>query len=121
MNLKNIEEKLLAVVDRVKAASKGIDFSSGKYEEIILDIESICSEIAGDTALLKDAEYENLRHVGYTNGYQLYYNKSEESGLFYPDTDGNCIIPLYMLKTHDHRIEITTDGEVCALMLEHIK
>lgn len=119
--INTIESKLLNVVNRIKTANKSVDFSNGKYEEIILDIESICSEIASNAALLKEVKYENLRHVGYTNGYQLAYNinnHDEAAGLFYPDSDCGCIIPLYMLKDHDHRIATTTDGEVTAEMLE---
>jgi hypothetical protein len=124
MNFKTIEENLLAVADRVKAANKGADFSCGQCEEIILDVKSICSEIYDDVASLREIEEGKLRFVGYTNGVQLLYAAKESNGgegVFYSTTDQNCIIPLYMLKIHDHRIETTTEGEVCAVMLESIK
>lgn len=53
----------------------------------------------------------DLVFVGYTNGHQLKYAKEDE-GVFYPDTDNECYIPLYMLKTHWHRIESTSDFNV---------
>ena len=124
MSLNSIENKLLEVVGRVKAANKNIDFTSGGYEQIILDVESICSEVSSDIARLRENNDSNLRFIGYTNGAQLLYAAKESNGgegSFYRTSDQNCIIPLYMLKTHDYRIETTTDGEVCALMLENIK
>ena len=58
--------------------------------------------------------HEELIFVGYTNGMQiLYANQAKEGqGAFYKDTECNCMIPLYMLKTHWHRIESTSNGEV---------
>jgi len=43
-----------------------------------------------------------LIHVGYTNGYQIKYAKEEE-GSFYPDTENDCWIPLFMYECHLHR------------------
>lgn len=57
--------------------------------------------------LEKDIKNKELIHVGFTNGDQVKYAKAEE-GSFYPDTSGNCYIPLYMLKSHEHRIETTS-------------
>lgn len=57
--------------------------------------------------LEKDAKNNELVHVGYTNGDQVKYAKLGE-GAFYPDTSGDCYIPLYMLKSHEHRIETTS-------------
>ena len=54
---------------------------------------------------------DELIFVGYTNGHQVAYAKESE-GVFYPDTDNECYIPLYMLKTHAHRIESTSGGQV---------
>jgi len=58
-------------------------------------------------ALERDAKNNELVHVGFTNGDQVNYAKVEE-GSFYPDTSGDCYIPLYMLKSHEHRIETTS-------------
>lgn len=57
--------------------------------------------------LEKEVADKELLHVGFTNGSQIKYAKVEE-GAFYPDTDGDCYIPLYMLKSHEHRIETTS-------------
>ena len=58
-------------------------------------------------ALERDAKNNELVHVGFTNGDQVNYAKVEE-GSFYPDTSGDCYIPLYILKSHEHRIETTS-------------
>ena len=57
--------------------------------------------------LEQDAKNNELVHVGFTNGDQITYAKTEE-GSFYPDTAGDCYIPIYMLKSHEHRIETTS-------------
>ena len=53
----------------------------------------------------RELSQKQLIHVGYTNGNQIYYAKNDESGSFYPDTENECYIPLYMLEVHLHRIE----------------
>lgn len=51
--------------------------------------------------------------VGFTNGHQINYaSEPEGEGCFYSNTDNECYIPLYMLETHHHRIESTSNGEV---------
>jgi len=63
---------------------------------------------------------DELRFIGYTNGFQVLYGSKEGyggEGNFYSTTDSNTIIPVYMLKIHDHRLEITTDGEVTAELI----
>jgi hypothetical protein len=57
--------------------------------------------------LKKELANKELLHVGFTNGDQI-KNCVVEEGSFYPDTKGCCYIPLYMLKSHDHRIETTS-------------
>jgi len=52
-----------------------------------------------------------LLHVGYTNPCQIEYAGTEE-GAFYPDTDNECYIPLYMLKIHFHRLGHDYDGRM---------
>ena len=51
-------------------------------------------------------DMEDLILIGYTNGDQIEYCK-EDSGVFYPDSEQGCIIPVYILKSHEHRIETT--------------
>lgn len=57
----------------------------------------------------KDSSGE-LIFVGYTNGDQILYANegAEGSGLFFSNSDGNCYVPLYILKTHAHRIRSTS-------------
>jgi chromosome segregation ATPase len=75
------------------------------------DKQVLSKELAKANERVKELEEElatkELLHVGFTNGSQIKYAKVEE-GSFYPNTDGNCYIPLYMLKSHEHRIETTS-------------
>ncbi|WP_348720629.1 hypothetical protein [uncultured Alcanivorax sp.] len=48
-------------------------------------------------------EASDILHVGFTNPAQIGYAK-DESGFFYPDTDNQCYIPLYMMKRHLNRM-----------------
>ncbi|MEM7419916.1 MAG: hypothetical protein AAF364_09320 [Pseudomonadota bacterium] len=57
--------------------------------------------------LEKELANKELLHVGFTNGDQI-KNGVVEEGSFYRDTKGCCYIPLYMLKSHEHRIETTS-------------
>jgi hypothetical protein len=63
---------------------------------------------------MSDELHEELVFVGYTNGYQILYGAESEGGegSFYSDTENNCHIPLYMLKSHAHRLQTTTDMNV---------
>ena len=72
---------------------------------------AIAAELAHRDIQIKQLQQENaelkrkhqkLIHVGYTSGHQIDYAK-KESGSFYPDTDNECWIPLYMLSIHAHR------------------
>lgn len=63
----------------------------------------------------KDETHNHITLIGYTNGAQIRYAKSEShggQGSFYIDQDNNCTIPVYMLKTHHFRIETSTNGMV---------
>jgi hypothetical protein len=75
------------------------------------DHNDLVEQLAKANERVKELEKElankELLHVGFTNGTQVKYAKDEE-GAFYPDTDGDCYIPLYMLKSHEHRIETTS-------------
>lgn len=55
--------------------------------------------------------HDNLIFVGYTNGHQIKYGLEGE-GAFYSTYENQCYIPLYMLKSHWHRLESTSNGEV---------
>lgn len=76
-----------------------------------MEINRLERQLAKANERVKELEKElssrELMHVGFTNGTQIKYAKDEE-GAFYPDTDGDCYIPLYMLKSHEYRIDITS-------------
>lgn len=57
---------------------------------------------------------DKLVFVGYTNGHQILYGAKSQGGegSFYSDTDNDCYIPLYMLKSHAHRLQSTTNMTV---------
>ena len=73
-----------------------------------------------EAVVMARPDQKELVFVGYTNGLQILYATKGEGGegAFYADTDNGCYIPLYMLRTHWHRLESTTGGEVT---LERIK
>ena len=57
--------------------------------------------------------HEELIFVGFTNGYQiLYASEDNGEGLIYSDPESDCHIPVYMLKTHTHRLESTSNFSV---------
>ena len=59
--------------------------------------------------------HDELIFVGYTNGPQILYAADDtygEQGAFFKTSEDNCIIPLYMLRTHEHRLSTTSSGEV---------
>ena len=75
--------------------------------EDIREIIKLREEVEAKDKRIVELERQNKRHfVGYTNGCQIHYAK-DESGSFYPDTDNECIIPLYMLDIHLHRLHGT--------------
>jgi hypothetical protein len=64
---------------------------------------------------MSEKSQEELVFVGYTNGDQILYAASEGhggQGSFYSDTKEDCYIPLYMLKSHVHRLETTSKMNV---------
>ena len=66
--------------------------------------------------LLKYAHFSNLNnetfHVGFTNGANLKLLHEIGYGAMYSDTKQNCYIPIYMLRSHLHRLETTSNGSV---------
>lgn len=94
-------------------------------------IDCLCAEVEqlkqrAEAAEKRLAEVEReltqkkLVHVGYTNGYQIYYAKNDESGSFYPDTYNDCYIPLYMLDIHLHRLETTLGEELAGQLHQQL-
>lgn len=56
----------------------------------------------------------NLFFVGYTNPAQLVHvcDDVEPSGSYYPTTEGETTIPLFMLKSHEMRLMALTNDEL---------
>lgn len=78
--------------------------------------------------IMRDAEQvsdnkkieDKLIFIGYTNGIQISY-ASDDEGSFYNTTEEECYIPIYMLKTHAHRLETTSAGSVTLESLKATK
>jgi|GEM_PF-2982209 len=83
------------------------DLAQAAIDEVTHLREQLAKSNERVEELEKELASKELLHVGFTNGYQVKYAKTEE-GTFYPDTCGDCYIPLYMLKSHEHRIETTS-------------
>ena len=55
--------------------------------------------------LRNELRQQKLVHIGFTNDHQVRYATEEKSeAAFYPDSDNECYIPVYMLDIHDHRV-----------------
>ena len=69
---------------------------------------------------MNDKIKSDLIFVGYTNGYQILNAKPENGGegSIYSDTAGDSYIPIYMLRSHAHRIETTSDMNITLDMIE---
>ena len=103
------------MIKALRVLSRDIQSGDGVANACVADaadmIESMSTQLAKANERVAELEKElankDLLHVGFTNGSQIKYAKVEE-GAFYPDTSGDCYIPLYMLKSHEHRIETTS-------------
>ena len=98
---KNVNCKPSPSMDAIfEGITRGEFMSHG---EAINRIKDLKHEVAD---LKRELESKQVVFVGYTNGDQIESSK-KDSGCFYPETDGECYIPVYMLKIHKHRIEST--------------
>mgnify|MGYP003121737290 CR=1 FL=1 len=84
-----------------------LEFARTAHEENVKLVQQLAKANERVEELEKSIKNNELVHVGFTNGDQIKYANVEE-GSFYPDTSGYCFIPLYMLKSHEHRIETTS-------------
>lgn len=100
---KEYKEVLTPIWDYCRENVK-VEPGKSMTEALIESNKELVTKVA---RLEQDAKNNELVHVGFTNGDQITYAKTEE-GSFYPDTKGCCYIPLYMLKSHEHRIETTS-------------
>ena len=102
-------EKYAAGMSR-KIKSDGLDCYHWSEVALVID------ELLKYSDFNDGSKNEDLCFVGFTNGLQVSYARKENGceGAFYCDTENECHIPLYMLRSHLHRIELTSDGEVTA-------
>lgn len=89
------------------------------------EIDRLRSEVGRLSVVQKTNDpHDKLIFVGYTNGCQILYANDRShggEGAFFKDTDSGCMIPLYMLKTHYHRLETTSFGEVTLERLRKVQ
>ena len=83
-------------------------------------LEETLKYIPQESPVSQDA---GLFFVGYTNPHQLVYScdKVEPSGSFYPDTEEDTTIPLFMLKCHEHRLLNLTNGDLSLAKLKDLQ
>lgn len=52
--LRALESKLLDIPDRLKVANNQVDFSSGRYQEIMIDVDSMTTEMYELVSMLRE-------------------------------------------------------------------
>ena len=99
----NLEKTIIGMVKNIKHCESVDD--AYHWSEITTVLEEAVKYISGE----KENYSDHICFVGFTNGDQIKYGLTDkDGGSFYPDTGHDCLIPLYMLKTHWHRIESTS-------------
>ncbi len=72
-----------------------------QYDELKTERDALAYQAKNLEAALRQRK---LIHVGFTNENQVrYVTELRQGGGFYPDTENECYIPLYMLEVHAHR------------------
>lgn len=81
-------------------------FQAVRLGSHIKKLQAERDELATENANLKsDIEQRKLIHVGFTNEHQVTsVTEQQLDGYFYPNSDNECYIPLYMLNVHAHRV-----------------
>lgn len=102
----NLEKYAEKMSDTIK--SHGLDCYHWSEVSVVIDELLKYADITGRE------KAEGLCFIGYTNGANLKLLNGTGFGAVYSDTKQNCYIPLYMLKSHLHRVETTSDGGVAA-------
>jgi len=112
----NLEKYIKETVKKIK--KEGSVDKNYHWSEITTLLEE-ASKYISDEAVISP-EYQGLVFIGYTNPFQIVHScdKVEPSGSFYPNTDENTTIPLFMLRCHENRLLNLTDGD---LSIEKIK
>lgn len=84
------------------ALSKDFDQLREHADKLKVERDALAAENAN---LKSEIRQRELIHVGFTNGHQVtYVTEQKLDGSFYPDSDNECYVPLYMLNIHSHRV-----------------
>jgi len=100
-NLEKYIKEMAATIKKEGGADKAYHWT-----EVIMVLEEALKYVPEEKNIEKG--HQELVFIGYTNGAQIYHSavyEDEASGIFFPDTYGETVIPLYMLKCHEHRME----------------
>ncbi|MGL4893776.1 MAG: hypothetical protein ACRC47_02880 [Shewanella sp.] len=92
-------EKYAAEMSR-KIKQSGADCYHWSEISTVIDELLKYADFKGDTN-------QELKFVGFTSGANINLLNGTGYGAMYSDTKQNCYIPLYMLKQHEHRVELT--------------
>ena len=115
----NLEKYIEGMVLKIKD-SGGAD-KHYHWSELVMVLEEAAKYIPSNKPLTRDRQ--ELFFVGYTNPYQLIHacGNGESSGSFYPNTEGDTTIPIYMLTCHESRLLNLTDGDLSLGKLKDIQ
>ena len=109
--LHGLEDESAQSQPRIETAYKLAGFFDIPVTEIWPNDFKHATKTMDSIELEAKEKIDALIFVGYTNGYQILY-AAVDAGTFYPDTDNECWIPLYMLEGHVPRLESTSDMTV---------
>lgn len=73
--------------------------------EVLAAYSEALDKALEDMGASDENDASDLSFVGFTNGDQISYAKETDGeGCFYSSSDNDCVVPLYMLKIHTHRL-----------------
>ena len=115
----NLESYIKEMTANIKK-NNGAD-SIYHYSELVMVLEEVVKYLPKNISLTSD--HQGLFFIGYTNPCQLVHvcDDVEPSGSFYPNTDEDTLIPLYMLKCHENRLLNLTDGDLSLEKLRELQ
>ncbi len=109
-------DKLVEVSEDLRQTLKS---ANNHNKQLVEEKRKLVEENERLRAKIEELE-SNLFFVGYTNPAQLVHvcDDIEPSGSYYPTTDSETTIPLFMLKSHEMRLMALTNDE---LTLDELK
>lgn len=102
----NLETYAAEMSQKIKES--GLDCCHWSEVSMVIDELLKYSNLKGDTGS------NDICFVGFTNGANIKLLKDTDYGAMYSNTNQNCYIPLYMLRSHLDRIELTSNGSITA-------